>query len=381
MKKTLYFLLPLVFLSLVALALISSSPTLTRVEFPSGSVTTSNLNPWDGVNGVTYPTVFNVDDAGVGNVGLRMYVYGLNMSEVNYEGDWSWPPDANDLGAIAAAGVAGDPTTRFDMANGCWNQFHSSPGPGAISWDGFPANHDNGYRKWFRQVWSSDMLGNKIHPDGPSHMYNVESYVVPNANHPTGGTGVPSDYCTFDLKLEITPLVLTPGAKEYKMETWSRMYRAASNDEGYYWKWNTAIEPVPPQDSDPEKAWAGGYPAGSWRHLTQNDFAAVYSFMNIANWGTLQTQNHTISWDSVVVEGILGTIIIDGCDTGVNDQVIEDGITISYKIAECANNAKNHGQFGSCVAKLTNDLQRRRIITGKEKGEIQRCAAQADLPR
>ena len=42
--------------------------------------------------------------------------------------------------------------------------------------------------------------------------------------------------------------------------------------------------------------------------------------------------------------------------------------------------AKNHGQFVSCVAKLTNSLKKQGLITGAEKGEIQSCAAQADLP-
>jgi parallel beta-helix repeat protein len=231
-----------------------------------------------------------------------MTVYGLDMSGVAYEGDWGWPLDPSDLGAVAAAGIAGDPTPRFDMANGCWNQFNSSPGPSATSWDGHPADHDKGYMKWFRQVWSSDMDGNKVQPDGPSHMYNVESRVVPNANHPSGGTGSESDYCTFDLRVEVTPLNLTSVPKEYKMETWSRMYRAASNDEGCGWKWNTANAPVPPQDANSENAWVGGYPAGTWRHLTANEFAAVYAFVSIGNWGTVQTQSHSITWDSVVVE-------------------------------------------------------------------------------
>ncbi|MFB0564673.1 MAG: hypothetical protein ACETWK_03240 [Candidatus Aminicenantaceae bacterium] len=365
-----------------SLAIATPSATqLTKIEFSGGCLTTSNLNAWSGVNGVTYSTSFNVDTAGVGNVGLRMYVYGLDMSTINYEGDWGWPPDPGDLGAIVAAGVAGDPTIRFDMANGCWNQLHSSPGSNAGSWDGFrPVDHDNGYRKWFRQVWSSDMLGNKIHPDGPSHMYNVESYVVPNANHPSGGTGNPSNYCTFDLKIEITPLDTTSGSKQYKMETWSRMNRAASNDEGCNWKWNTAIEPVPPQKANPENAWAGGWPPGSYRELTHNDFATVFPFVNIANWGTQQTQYHTICWDSLVVEGILGPIIIAGCNTGVTDKVLEDGTTISGRIAECADDAKNHGQFVNCVSHLTNELKKAGIITGKEKGAINSCAAQASIP-
>ena len=46
----------------------------------------------------------------------------------------------------------------------------------------------------------------------------------------------------------------------------------------------------------------------------------------------------------------------------------------------CADDANNHGQFVSCVAQLTNFLKQQGIITGQEKGAIQSCAAQADIP-
>lgn len=76
----------------------------------------------------------------------------------------------------------------------------------------------------------------------------------------------------------------------------------------------------------------------------------------------------------------LEEVIIDGCHTGVADQVLDDGSTISDRISECAAGARNHGKFVSCVSKLTNNLKKTGIITGKEKGAIQRCAAQADIP-
>ncbi|PQP35457.1 calcium-binding protein [Desulfobacteraceae bacterium SEEP-SAG9] len=73
------------------------------------------------------------------------------------------------------------------------------------------------------------------------------------------------------------------------------------------------------------------------------------------------------------------TIVIDGCDSGVLDSDYE-GQSISEWIDECAADAKNHGKFVSCVAKLTNKLKKAGIITGKKKGAIQSCAAQADIP-
>lgn len=78
-------------------------------------------------------------------------------------------------------------------------------------------------------------------------------------------------------------------------------------------------------------------------------------------------------------EGGVETIVIDGCDTDVDDRV-HNGRYISVWIDECAVAAKNHGKFVSCVAKLSNELKKAGVITGKEKGAIQSCAAHADIP-
>jgi len=71
------------------------------------------------------------------------------------------------------------------------------------------------------------------------------------------------------------------------------------------------------------------------------------------------------------------TIVINGRDTGVLNQLFDDGCTISDRIADCAMAAGNHGSFVRCVAKLTNSLKKENLLTGKEKGAIQRCAAKA----
>ncbi|MBC8247227.1 MAG: choice-of-anchor L domain-containing protein [Deltaproteobacteria bacterium] len=47
---------------------------------------------------------------------------------------------------------------------------------------------------------------------------------------------------------------------------------------------------------------------------------------------------------------------------------------------ECAEDAENHGEFVSCVADITNVMKQDGSLTGKEKGLIQSCAAQADIP-
>jgi len=74
------------------------------------------------------------------------------------------------------------------------------------------------------------------------------------------------------------------------------------------------------------------------------------------------------------------TIVIDGCDSGVENMLFGDGCTMADLIAECADGASNHGDFVSCVAHLTNEWKRAGLITGQEKGAIQSCAAQSNIP-
>jgi|DewCreStandDraft_5_1066085.scaffolds.fasta_scaffold92777_1 hemolysin activation/secretion protein len=67
-------------------------------------------------------------------------------------------------------------------------------------------------------------------------------------------------------------------------------------------------------------------------------------------------------------------------DTGIENKTLEDGETINQKIERCKETARNHGDFVSCMAHLTNYLLKNGYITNKEKGVIMRMAAQADIP-
>ena len=68
------------------------------------------------------------------------------------------------------------------------------------------------------------------------------------------------------------------------------------------------------------------------------------------------------------------TIVINGCDTAVTDKEYNQSL-ISELIAQCFADACNHGKFVYCVSRLTNDLKKAEIISGQEKGAIQRCVA------
>ena len=74
------------------------------------------------------------------------------------------------------------------------------------------------------------------------------------------------------------------------------------------------------------------------------------------------------------------TVIIDGCDSGVPNVFPVPCSTMSDLIADCAASAGNHGEFVSCVSALSNQWKADGLITGAQKGAIQSCAAQANLP-
>jgi hypothetical protein len=75
------------------------------------------------------------------------------------------------------------------------------------------------------------------------------------------------------------------------------------------------------------------------------------------------------------------TVIIDGCDSRVGNHLFDDGCTMADHIAACVEEADNHGALVGCVGALTNTWMQDEIITSRDKGPIQRCAAHASLPQ
>jgi hypothetical protein len=78
-------------------------------------------------------------------------------------------------------------------------------------------------------------------------------------------------------------------------------------------------------------------------------------------------------------------IVIDDCETGVENSNLGNGCLMSDLIDKCLADAENqaifvHGRFVSCVAHHTNEWKRGGFITRQEKAAIQRCAARSNLP-
>ena len=74
---------------------------------------------------------------------------------------------------------------------------------------------------------------------------------------------------------------------------------------------------------------------------------------------------------------LAATVVIGGENTGVPNSLFPNGCTISDLVGRCAAGARNHGGFVSCVAGLGNELVGMGVITGAQKGAIQRAAAHA----
>jgi len=71
------------------------------------------------------------------------------------------------------------------------------------------------------------------------------------------------------------------------------------------------------------------------------------------------------------------TIVIGGIDTGVPNTLFATGCTSSDLIAQLAASSANHGRFVSAVAHLTNEWVASGLVTGRQKGAIQRAAAKS----
>jgi hypothetical protein len=157
-------------------------------------------------------------------------------------------------------------------------------------------------------------------------------------------------------------------------------------------KWMGLFQPVP-EDAETGWEWVTGEPFNftDWSAGEPNNgnYGPVFGFESVGLfwaggrwndapplWNYGAGAGYVVEWD------VDATVIIDGCDTGVLNAVVdaETLSTISDLISQCAAGATNHGGFVSCVAKVTNALKKAGMITGDEKDAIQSCAAESSIP-
>lgn len=73
------------------------------------------------------------------------------------------------------------------------------------------------------------------------------------------------------------------------------------------------------------------------------------------------------------------TVVFGGCDSGVSNEQVSNGSSMADLIADCEASATNHGEFVSCLAKLTNQWKKAGIIKGNQKGAIMDCAGNSNI--
>ncbi len=160
----------------------------------------------------------------------------------------------------------------------------------------------------------------------------------------------------------------------------------AQNVSGYGYAWLGGFQPNPNVAAAAGWEWVTGevWAYTNWNAGEPNDFYGPGSESYLMFWGgPLWNDQYNTVANWYLVEYEPQSITIDGCDTGVKDVLFWDqaGVfSISDLITQCATGATNHGQFVSCVAELTNRLKAEGVITGKQKGAIQSCAAKAAIP-
>lgn len=74
------------------------------------------------------------------------------------------------------------------------------------------------------------------------------------------------------------------------------------------------------------------------------------------------------------------TVVIDSCDTGVADQLLATGCSITESILGIAEATWTHGGFVSQTTHLATQLRKDGLISNKERSALVRCAAWANLP-
>ncbi len=85
--------------------------------------------------------------------------------------------------------------------------------------------------------------------------------------------------------------------------------------------------------------------------------------------------------DAVPFSDTSATCSIDGCDSGVDNQVLASGATFMDLIGAAAASAGNHGEFVSAVSDLAKGWKKDGLISGRDQGSIVSCAARSSVGR
>lgn len=126
--------------------------------------------------------------------------------------------------------------------------------------------------------------------------------------------------------------------------------------------------------------WNGGLTGGRAAYTDDAVLTAIAPVVDTDNDGIPDGEEN----GQCLNTDLSATVSIGGVDSGVDNTFFAaSGCAVSdlidNTVGDCLN-SRNHGQFVSCVSRGTNSLKAMGVLTGKEKGAIQRAAAQSDLP-
>jgi hypothetical protein len=74
------------------------------------------------------------------------------------------------------------------------------------------------------------------------------------------------------------------------------------------------------------------------------------------------------------------TVVINSCNSGVENTLMVSGCTISDLVSNCAIGAEKHGEFRRCVSVVGDSLKKDGIITSPEKDLILSCSGRTKNP-
>lgn len=146
--------------------------------------------------------------------------------------------------------------------------------------------------------------------------------------------------------------------------------------------WSTPAAAV--GECDPNAAnWVGGDCDGDLV-LNEADTCPFHDDALVADFADCDGDGVANENDTQCPTTVVGAdLVVGACTISGLDTIMPTGCSLTEllteQFAECEANAKNHGKYVSCVSHATNALKKQKFITGRQKGEIQRCAARSDI--
>lgn len=172
------------------------------------------------------------------------------------------------------------------------------------------------------------------------------------------------------------------GRTEYLSDARDEVYIGTIQTDGTIVSWNNAAS-LPGHNQAPGAVFVPEngvlYLIGG-RDLTEGTTSEVW----VTTSSVVQDQdNDTIPDpdDACPASNTVETIVINECDSGVDNLMFDDGCFMADAVADCRGPETNHGQFVRCVASLAGQWRKAGLITGRESAAIIRCAARRNAPR